>query len=109
MRNAPTGVERKLWWKLRELNAQGYHFRRQVPFRSYILDFAEHSHRLVIELDGSQHGLVKHRAHDAVRDRVLSDEGYRVLRFWNDEIIDNIEGVVEGILRALTQAPHPDR
>ncbi len=109
LRNEPTIVERKLWWKLRELNTQGYHFRRQVPFRSYILDFAEHGYRLVIELDGSQHGLAKHRAHDAVRDRVLSSEGYRVLRFWNDEIIDNIEGVVEGILRALTQAPHPDR
>jgi hypothetical protein len=66
LRTHTTDAERKLWYKLRELKALGYHFRRQVPFRSYILDFVEHSAKLVIELDGGQHGEDAHRSRDAI-------------------------------------------
>src|SRR5665213_690440 len=66
LRRDSTEVEERLWWKLLEL--RGYHFRRQAPFRSYVLDFVEHGARLVIELDGSQHGEDAHRARDEKRD-----------------------------------------
>jgi very-short-patch-repair endonuclease len=101
MRLAPTNAERKLWWKLRELNARGYHFRRQVPFRSYILDFAEHCTRVVIELDGEQHGFGSHRVRDQAREGFLAGEGYRVLRFSNEEVYRHIDAVVEGIVRTI--------
>ncbi|HEY2032142.1 MAG TPA: DUF559 domain-containing protein [Rhizomicrobium sp.] len=109
LRGSPTDMEGLLWWKLRELNAQGYHFRRQVPMRGYFLDFAEHSGRVAIELDGSQHGLSENIAHDARRDRAIEDEGYRVLRFWNGEIKDNLDGIVEAILREIDQRRPPTR
>lgn len=109
MRLKPTDAERKLWYKLRELNAQGYHFRRQAPFRSYILDFVEHSAKIVIELDGSQHGLPGQSRKDEIRDQTLARENYRVLRFFNSDVNENIEGVVEAIARQLTPTPHPPR
>jgi very-short-patch-repair endonuclease len=102
-------MERLLWWKLRGFNARGYHFRRQVPLRDYFLDFAEHSAHLGIELDGGQHGADEHRAHDAVRDRVLTSEGYFVLRFWNHEVRRNLDGVVETIVRTVDARRPPTR
>ena len=99
-RDAPF-PERNLWWKLRELKQLGFHFRRQAPFRSYILDFVEHNERLVIELDGGQHTVQKQRVRDARRDQMLASQGYRTLRFWNDEVIENIDSVMGVILREL--------
>ncbi len=104
-----TDAERKLWYKLRELNAQGYHFRRQAPFRYYFLDFVEHTAKIVIELDGSQHGFDDHAARDRVRDEILRGEGYRVLRFFNSAVFENIDGVVRLIVRECGPAPHPSR
>ena len=101
LRLKPTEAERMLWWHLRALNRRGYHFRRQAPFRHYILDFVEHRARVVIELDGSQHGHAENRQRDDQRDTFLKAENYRVLRFWNGEIHDDIDGVVEAILRAV--------
>jgi very-short-patch-repair endonuclease len=99
-----TKYEKKLWFKLREMNRHlGTKFRRQVPFRGYTLDFAEHGAKLVIELDGSQHGLPEERAHDTVRDGLLTAEGYKVLRFWNYELAENFEAVVNRILYELQQ------
>ncbi len=83
----------------------GHHFRRQVPFHGYFLDFAEHRARLVIKIDGSQHGTDEHQTRDAMRDLVLSREGYRVLRFWTGEVRDDMERVVESILRELEHPP----
>jgi len=108
LRQGATEFEKRLWWKLRELNQTGYHFRRQAPFRGYTLDFVEHSARLVIELDGSQHGEDENRARDEFRDRILEAHGYRTLRFWNTDVIENIDGVIEGIIRALQHRPPPD-
>ncbi len=88
-----------------ELRQLGYHFRRQAPFRSYILDFVEHNHRVVIELDGEQHGRPENEMLDAVRDRVLIGQDYIVMRFWNGEITENLDGVVEGIIRVLRDRP----
>jgi very-short-patch-repair endonuclease len=110
LRRVATGHEMKLWWKLRTLRPLGLHFRRQVPFRDYILDFAEHRAKLVIELDGSQHGMKDQQTRDRVRDAVLNSEGYSVLRFWNGDIDENLNGVVEAILReaqVCVPAPHP--
>ena len=87
MRREPTEAERKMWSLLRECfpNAR---FRRQVPLRQYIVDFASHSLRLVIEIDGGQHS----PAEDAVRKTAIEAEGYRFARFWNDEVLGNPDG-----------------
>jgi crossover junction endodeoxyribonuclease RuvC len=97
-----------MWWKLRDLKQLGYHFRRQAPFRAYTLDFVEHDAKLVVELDGGQHGEDEHRVHDERRDRLLESQGYRTLRFWNTDVIENIEGVFEAIIRELEHRPPPD-
>ena len=107
LRSRATDVERKLWYRLRGLKAVGFHFRRQAPFRSYILDFVEHSRRVVIELDGGQHGDAAHKLRDKVRDQTLAGEGYRVLRFLNLEVLENIDGTVEYIVSVLNSRQHP--
>jgi len=83
------------------LNALGFNYRRQVPFRNYILDFVEYRFRVVIELDGEQHGRDGNRLRDSVRDSILAREGYRVLRFWNHEIVESFDAVKETIDRVL--------
>ena len=101
-----TAAERLLWWKLRELKKLGFHIRRQAPFRSYTLDFVEHNARLVIELDGGQHNANQGRAHDERRDRFLKSQGYRTLRFWNNEVFDDLDAVVATILAELDKRQH---
>ncbi len=83
------------------LELPGGHFRRQAPIGPYFADFAHHGARLVVELDGAQHGLPTGQRHDAIRDAYLDAAGYRVLRFWNDEVVENLDGVVETILAAI--------
>src|SRR3979490_1057110 len=95
-RKRATDAERKLWYILRGLRVQGFHFRRQDPFRGYILDFVEHSARLVVELDGSQGA--QHSATDEIRDRVLFSEGYRVLRFSNFDALTRPWGIAQSIV-----------
>jgi very-short-patch-repair endonuclease len=109
LRGDRTDMEGLLWWKLREWNDRGYHFRRQVPVRGYFLDFAEHSARLAIELDGSQHGLSENTTHDAIRDRALKEEGYLTMRFCNDEVRRDLLGIVEAILREVDNRRPPTR
>jgi very-short-patch-repair endonuclease len=111
LRRDATEVEKRLWWKLKELNAQGFHFRRQSPFKAYILDFAEHEAKLVVELDGGQHGEPAQLRHDAERDAFLASQGYRTLRFRNLDVLENIGGIVERILEELgdfRERPPPD-
>src|SRR5262249_17061999 len=96
MRKAPTEAEKKLWWHLRHrLPVSNMHFRRQVRMGRYIVDFASHRAKLVIEIDGGQH--VEQAAADAERTRFLEAEGYRVVRFWNNDVLTNIDGVLEAI------------
>jgi len=104
-----TNAEKKLWWYLRQLSVDGAHFRRQATIGPYFADFACHEHHLVIEVDGGGHALPDQIVVDEARSEYLRSRGYRVLRFWNNEIFENIEGVVSVILEALqeTKTPHP--
>jgi very-short-patch-repair endonuclease len=107
MRSVPTQAERKLWWHLRHrLGVTGTHFRRQVRIGRYIVDFACHAKRLIVEVDGGQHAI--ELAADAERTKILVAHGYRVLRYWNNEILRNIDGVLEDIQRATTTTPTPN-
>ena len=103
LRRDATEPEKRLWSKLRELKSLGYHFRRQSPFQSYTLDFVEHTAKLVVEIDGEQHGEAAHRKRDAKRDQTLASEGYLTLRFWNSEITQNLDDTVDRIFRELQQ------
>lgn len=106
MRAVPTEAEQKLWWHLRHrLKVPGTHFRRQVRLGLYIVDFVSHKANLAIEVDGGQHA--ERCANDVKRTRFLESEGYRVLRFWNNEVLTNIDGVLDEIQRALAATPTP--
>ncbi|MGK0289939.1 MAG: very-short-patch-repair endonuclease [bacterium] len=86
-------VERKLWSKLRNRQIEETKFRRQYPIENFIVDFCCLEKHLIIELDGSQHASSE-KAKDLVRDQILLEKGYIVLRFWNSEITGNLEGVL---------------
>ena len=101
MRRGKGAAERKLWYKLREFNRRGFQFRQQAPVGPYIADFCDHSAKLVVEVDGAQHGETKGLAADKRRTRWLQSQGYRVLRFWNHEVLTNIYGVEVAIMLAL--------
>jgi very-short-patch-repair endonuclease len=109
LRDNHTEAEAILWRHLRRLEIEGTHFRRQVVLGPYVADFACLKHRLVIEVDGSQHGTDRGMAADAVRTRWLEAEGYRVLRFWNNDVMARTDSVLEAIYHALTTEPaaHP--
>jgi very-short-patch-repair endonuclease len=96
-----TIAEKKLWWHLRQVSVEDSHFRRQATIGPYFADFACHEQRLVIEVDGGQHGDANGIALDKKRTRYLEEHGYRVLRFWNNEVLGNIESVMEVICTAL--------
>lgn len=103
LRRDATEVERRLWRRLRETFPEAK-FRRQSPVGPYVTDFLSFRHKLVIEVDGGQHALQADR--DARRSAFLKGEGYRVLRFWNNEVFENMDGVLQTIGSALH--PHPD-
>ena len=107
LRRNSTPAERKLWRYLRSRSLGGYKFVRQEPIGQYVVDFVCREKRLVVEVDGGQHAQSRR---DAVRDRWLAQHHYRVLRFWNNEVLENIEGVWEMIFAAASAAapPHPD-
>jgi very-short-patch-repair endonuclease len=98
LRRDMTDAERKLWLRL-NVRQLGVKFRKQVPVTPYIADFACLERGLIIELDGGQHD--ENRAKDENRTRYLEAKGYRVLRFWNTDVMRNIEGVVEAIAREI--------
>ena len=98
LRKTMTPQEVKLWLQLRQLRPQGFHFRRQAPLEGYIVDFVCFRHRLIVEVDGSQHGETKGLQHDARRDAHFSANGFRTLRFWNNEVDGNLVGVVETVI-----------
>jgi very-short-patch-repair endonuclease len=96
-----TDAEDRLWRRLRHWPMQGTHFRRQVPIGPYIADFACMAAHVVIELDGSQHGLDENRTRDETRTRWLEAAGYRIIRFWNNDLVNNMDGVLEKIYSAV--------
>lgn len=97
LRKNPTDAEKRLWSRLRG-NQLGCKFRRQHPVGGYVADFACVEHRLIVEADGGQHA---ENPSDAVRTQRLEALGWRVLRFWNNEILQNTDGVVAVIFQAL--------
>ena len=103
LRRDMTDAERKLWWHLRRLPIEHSHFRRQATIGPYFADFACHERRLVIEVDGGQHNEPENVAKDEVRSTYLQSQGYRILRFWNNDVLKNIDGVMETILTAMHQ------
>ena len=96
-----------LWSRLKRLRTQGFHFRRQAPFRGYYLDFVCFSRRLVVEIDDAQHAEDEAAAHDAVRDAVLRREGFAVLRFWAGTVMADVGGVMDAITDGLRTADGP--
>ena len=101
LRREMTDAERKLWRLLRDRTVIGVKFRRQVPIGNFITDFCCIEHRLIIELDGGQHA--EQEDADALRSRFLAQEGFRVLRFWNDRVFNGVEFVMEEILAVIAR------
>ena len=105
LRKKPTDAEQRLWYALRKLKPFGLHFRRQAPVGHYFPDFVCHRSKLIIELDGSQHAEAAAVVYDAERTSFLNSRGYRVLRFWNSDVLGNRDGVVEIITAAAKKPP----
>ena len=103
LRKNPTDAERLLWRKLRFWQLDGLKFRRQQPLGRYIVVFICLEKRLVIEVDGGQHS--EQVAYDVERDIWLRDQGFNVLRFWNYDVLKNIDGVVDVIVKTLRNTP----
>jgi very-short-patch-repair endonuclease len=101
LRQASTDAERRLWYFLRNRQLDGCRFRRQAPLGHYVADFVCVERRLVIELDGGQH--FETAMADLERTRHLARAGYRVLRFWNDQVLRETNSVLESILLALRE------
>ncbi|HWD67645.1 MAG TPA: endonuclease domain-containing protein [Caulobacteraceae bacterium] len=99
LRAQATDVERKLWAVLRARRLGGFKFRRQLPIDRFIADFACAEARLIVELDGGQH--VDNADYDEARTRVLEACGWRLIRFWNTDVIDDLDGVARDILAEL--------
>ena len=99
LRHSPTEAETKLWSRLRAHRLGDIHFRRQYAIGRYIVDFCAPRRKLIIEVDGSQH--LDQREYDAKRTAFLEGHGYRVLRFWNNDILKDIESVLRAIDLAL--------
>jgi very-short-patch-repair endonuclease len=104
LRASMTDAERKMWRALRSRSI-GPKFRRQVPLGPFIVDFVSFERNLIVEIDGSQHA---GSARDAARDRYFKQRGYRVMRFWNNEVLQNLDGVLQTIFD-VANTPHPAR
>jgi very-short-patch-repair endonuclease len=109
LRRNQTDVERLVWFRLRDRRLAGWKFKRQVPIDRFIVDFFCADAKIIVELDGGQHDQDKER--EANRTRILEAMGYLVLRFWNNDVMRNIDGVLEEILSTINQQrsepPHP--
>ena len=99
LRRNPTDAEIRLWHHLRDRRLAGFKFRRQLPIGPYFADFGCAQRRLIIELDGGQHA--EQAAPDARRSAYLNEQGYTVIRFWNDQVLKETDAVLEEILRCL--------
>ena len=107
LRKSQNPWEAKLWYYLRAKRFKDFKFRRQVVIRPFIVDFYCHKLKLIIELDGGQHNEDINKSKDLVRQKYLTGQGYTVLRFWNNQLEDNLDGVLEIIYQVLTTSPRP--
>ncbi len=105
LRHNATEAERKLWPHLSARKLKGVRFNRQFPVGQFICDFVSRERKLVIEIDGGQHAV--NAEYDARRTRFLEAQGFSVIRFWNNEVMDNLEGVLDVIARTLDNMPSP--
>lgn len=106
LRKNSTEAEKMLWRHLSRRQLEGFKFRRQQPIERYIVDFVNFERKLVIEVDGGQHKLQKDK--DKKRDSWFEQKGFKVLRFWNNEIFENLEGVLDVVRRnLLSPSPNP--
>lgn len=103
LRKNPTDAERALWNGLRFWQIGGHKFRRQQPIGDYIVDFVCLEKKIIIEVDGGQHA--EQEEYDGARDAWLRDKGYSVLRFWNNDVLHNLDGVKDSISQALGTTP----
>ena len=100
LRNRLTDAEQKLWQHIRARQMMGFKFRRQAPIGKYIVDFVCFERRLIIELDGGQHAV--NQDYDHIRTEWLGSQGFKVIRFWNHDVMNNIEGIKEVVALNLT-------
>ncbi|MDP2878940.1 MAG: endonuclease domain-containing protein [Sulfuricella sp.] len=105
LRTNSTDTESLLWRHLRASRFDDYKFKRQQPLGGYIVDFVCFESRLIIELDGGQHA--DQEDADKIRDQWLNSQGFQILRFWNNEVLTNLEGVMQCIHVALSPSPRP--
>ena len=101
LRLSQTDVESTFWYHLKNRNFYGFKFRRQHQLQGFIVDFVCLQKKIIIELDGSQH--CEQEKYDAIRTQKLEADGYKVIRFWNNEIIENLDGVLEELHKILHQ------
>ena len=104
LRGRSTDAERLFWNRVRAHRLCGCKFRRQQPMGRYIVDFLCSEAKLIVELDGGQHAESKV---DEIRDAWLRNEGYRVLRFWNNDVLINLDGIMEEVMKYLSPSPRP--
>jgi len=105
LRKELTPAERKLWAHLRNNQLKGINFRRQHAVGKYIPDFCAVQEKLIIELDGSQH--LEQEEYDAERTKYLEEQGYKVIRFWNNQVMNDMNGVILAITNAINPPPPP--
>jgi len=105
LRANTTAAEQILWRHLRRLDVKGSHFRRQVVIGPYIADFACLAEKLIVEVDGSQHGEDAGLRHDEARTRWLQAEGFRVIRFWNNDVMSKTDAVMDAIHNMIAVTP----
>jgi adenine-specific DNA-methyltransferase len=101
LRRNQTNAEAVLWNRLRSSQVNGVKFRRQQPIKNYIVDFVTFEKRLIVELDGSQHDEASMKEKDTKRTAFLESQGFRVIRFWDNDVLSNIDGVLEKIAEVL--------
>lgn len=103
LRKQTTDAERLLWKHLKAKQVEGFKFRRQQPIGKYVVDFVCFEKSIIIEADGGQHAEEKNKDHE--RDKWLKPQGFKVMRFWNNDILGNIEGVMETIREQCLNHP----
>ena len=104
LRSRMTDAERRLWYRLRAHRLNGCKFKRQVPIGPYVVDFASLERKLIVEVDGGQHAASET---DRRRDAFLRGQGYRVIRFWNNDVLRQTDSVLEEIVAAIGNAAAP--
>ena len=105
LRREQTPAEQKLWSALRDRQLDGCKFKRQVPLGNFVVDFSCYEKRLIIELDGGHHS--EQEVYDQIRTEYLESLGYKVIRFWNNEVIHNFDAVLSEIFNELTNSTSP--